>query len=276
MNIGNKDFTIGARTYIVGILNLTPDSFFDGGSYTSVEAAVKQAKKMADEGADIIEIGGESTRPGHVKMEPDAEIARVLPVLARLVAEMDLPISVDTSKAKVAEQALKAGASMINDISCFQYDKDLARVCADFDTVCCTMHNRDNMNYVNLLKEVKDDLQRSIDLLQNAGVKAERIITDPGIGFAKTSQHNLEMLRHLDFFTAMPYPLMLGTSRKSFMEKTIGLKMEERLEGTIATTVLGIHAGASFIRVHDVAENKRAAMMTDAILQAGKSEETGG
>ena len=267
MKIGNHDFIKGQRTYIVGILNVTPDSFYDGGSYTSVEAAVQQARKMVAEGADIIEIGGESTRPGHKKMEAEEEIGRVLPVLVELVKEISVPISVDTSKAMVAKAALEAGAGMINDILSFQHDPHLAKVCSDFGAVCCTMHNRDNMNYANFLQDVKDDLNRSIDRLLQAGVKPENIITDPGIGFAKTAQQNLEVLGNLDFFTSMPYPLMLGTSRKSFMEKTLGFTQDERLEPTISTTVLGICDGATFIRVHDVAENKRAAMMADAILK---------
>lgn len=270
MKIGNKFFDIGKRTYIVGILNVTPDSFFDGGNYTSLETAVIQAKKMVDEGADIIEIGGESTRPGHKKMDDKTETGRVLPVLTRLVSELDVPISIDTGKKELAKRALEAGASMINDILGFLHEPNLAKVCAEYGAVCCTMHNRDNMNYVNFLQDVKDDLNKSIDVLLKAGVKPENIITDPGIGFAKTAEQNLEILRNLKQFTAMPYPLMLGTSRKSFMEKTVGLTMDERLEGTIATTVLGIEQGAAFIRVHDVAENKRAIKLTDAILNIGQ------
>ena len=268
MQIGSKQFDIGSRTFIIGILNLTPDSFSDGGSYNSVDQAVARAKQMVAEGADIIEIGGESSRPGHTQISAEEELERIMPVLLRLKDEIDVPISIDTYKGATAEVALQNGASMINDVWYFRADPTLATVCAKYDAVCCVMHNRENDNrvYENLLLDVIAELQDSVDFLVQAGVDPSRIILDPGVGFAKTVAHNLEIMRHLSLFTALPYPIMLGTSRKSFMGR-VGLAAGERMEATMATTVLGIQQSCDFIRVHDVLENKRAALMTDEIVR---------
>ena len=268
MKIGNKNFSIGSRTFIVGILNITPDSFYDGGIYNSPETAVKQAIKLAEDGADIIEIGGESSRPGFTPISADEEISRVLPVLQRLMKEVDVPISVDTCKAAVAEAALESGASMINDVCCFKRDPDLPSVCAKYKAVCCVMHNRNNMHYNNLFLDVMIDITNGVNLLTDAGVHSGDIIIDPGIGFAKTVQDNLAIMRNLSFFTAYEYPVMVGTSRKSFIGKSLGLAAEDRLEATLATTALAISQHCSFIRVHDVYENKRAAMMADEIIRS--------
>ena len=267
MKIGKKDFAIGRRTYIVGIVNVTPDSFFDGGVHDTAEAALNHALKLINEGADIIEIGGESTRPGHEKVDEKTELARVLPVVELLVNKTDTPISVDTSKSGVAEAVLKNGAALINDTSCFTLDKELAAVCAKHNAVCCVMHNRKNMEYHNLLMDVMMDLQKGIYSVEKAGVPSNNIIIDPGIGFAKAVYDNLIILRNLSYFAAYEYPLMIGTSRKSFMGKILGFETKDRLEATLATTVLAINQNADFIRVHDVLENKRAAMMADEIVR---------
>lgn len=267
MTIGSKKFDIGSRTFIVGILNVTPDSFFDGGKHNVVKDAITRALGMIKEGADIIEIGGESTRPGHDNVSADDQLKRVLPVLQELTKLTDVPISIDTSLADVARATLENGASMINDVWAFSKDPELANVCALHGAVCCTMHNRNNMDYSNILQDIKSDLTSSINILKKAGIADDKIITDPGIGFAKTAEDNILVLQNLTKFTSMPYPLMLGTSNKSFIGKTIGLDVHDRLEATLTTTALGISQGVSFIRVHNVKENKKAAMMADALVR---------
>jgi len=267
MKIGTKQFDIGSRTFLVGILNVTPDSFFDGGSYTTVELAVQRAKKLVADGADIIEIGGESSRPGFEPVAAEIEQQRVLPVLKALRDEIDVPISVDTYKASVAEAALQNGASLINDVFRFKRDPELAKVCAKYNATCCIMHNRDNQDYDNFLLDVLADLEESVNLLIEAGVKPSDIILDPGVGFAKSVEQNIEIQRNLALFCALPYPVMLGTSNKSFIGYRLGLEKEDRAEATIATTVYGIGQGAAFIRVHDVQANKRAAMMADELIR---------
>ncbi|MCL2217213.1 MAG: dihydropteroate synthase [Defluviitaleaceae bacterium] len=268
MQIGAKEFRIGARTYIVGILNVTPDSFFDGGEYASVEAAVNRAKKMATDGADIIEIGGESSRPGFTPVDAQTETERILPVLKAVKQEIDLPIAIDTYKSGVAEVALQHGAALINDVFCFKKDPELPKVCAKYNAVCCVMHNRDNAEYNNILLDIAADLQEGVQRLTSAGVDPKKIIIDPGIGFAKDAEQSVHVLRNLSFFTANPYPVMLGASRKSFIGHTIGLPVEDRLEATIATTVLAISQKCAFIRVHDVLGNKRATMMVDKLVRS--------
>ena len=267
MKIGKKDFAIGQRTYIVGIVNVTPDSLYDGGCFDTTDAAVNHALKLIADGADIIEVGGESTRPRHQKVDAKTELGRVLPVVESLADKTDAPISVDTSKASVADAALGAGASLINDISCFTYDKELPEVCAKHGAVCCVMHNRDNLEYRNLLMDIMMDLQRSIYSAEKAGVPSDKIIIDPGIGFAKAVYDNLVVLRNLSYFTAYEYPVMVGASRKSFMGRILGLEKHDRLETTIAATALAISQHVAFVRVHDVLENKRAAMMADELVR---------
>lgn len=267
MKIGNKEFNIGERTYIMGILNLTPDSFSDGGKFNNIDSAIAHAKKMVEDGADIIDIGGESTRPGHITVSEEEEIERIIPVISTLSKEISVPISVDTYKGKVAEYAVKAGASLINDIWGFKKDCYIAEVAARYNVPCCLMHNRDNNTYGDLMKDILHDLRESIDIALKAGVKKENIILDPGIGFAKDYEQNLAVLNKLEMFKELGYAVLLGTSRKSVIGNTLHLPSNERVEGTVATTVIGIVKGCDFIRVHDVLENKRAAVMTDAVIR---------
>ena len=200
MKIGNKEFKIGERTYIMGILNFTPDSFSDGGVFNNIDLAIEHVKKMIDDGADIIDIGGESTRPGYTLISDEEEISRVVPIIKAIKENFDIPISIDTYKAKVAEKALEAGADIINDIWGFKKEKDMAKVAAKYNVPCCLMHNRDNEDYKNLMEDILDDLRESIKIAKDAGVKDENIILDPGIGFAKTYEQNLETMNNLERF----------------------------------------------------------------------------
>lgn len=267
MKIGNQEFQIGIRTYIMGILNITPDSFSDGGKFNDIQAAINQAKKMVDEGADIIDIGGESTRPGHETVSEEEEVKRVVPIIEALSKELKVPISVDTYKGRVAELALRAGAAMINDVWGFKKDNYIAEVAAKYNVPCCLMHNRDNKNYNNLMQDILRDLEESITIALKAGVKRENIIIDPGIGFAKSYEDNLKTMNNLEKLNSLGFPMLLGTSRKSMVGLALNLPVEERLEGTLATTAIGIMKGCEFIRVHDIKENKRVCSMTDAIFR---------
>lgn len=267
IKIGNKDFKIGERTYVMGILNVTPDSFSDGGNFNNIESAIAHAKDMIDEGADIIDIGGESTRPDHIPVSEEEEIERVIPIIEVLSKEIKVPISVDTYKSKVAKLAIEAGADIINDVWGFKKDNLMASVAAEYDVPCVIMHNRFDKNYTNLIEDIIFDLNESIQLALNAGVKKSNIIIDPGIGFAKDYEDNLEVMNNLDRLKSLDYPMLLGTSRKSMIGNALDLPTDERLEGTIATTVIGILKGCDFIRVHDVKENKRACIMTDEIVR---------
>ncbi|MBW9169801.1 dihydropteroate synthase [Clostridium estertheticum] len=268
MIIGNKDFEIGKRTYIMGILNVTPDSFSDGGRFNDISSAINRAKIMVAEGVDIIDIGGESTRPGHEDVSEEEEIKRVIPIIRELKKQLDIPISVDTYKGKVAELAIKAGADMINDIWGFKMDPYIAVVAAKYNVPCCLMHNRDNKNYKNLMQDIINDLGESIIIALDAGVKRENIILDPGIGFAKSYEDNLKTMNNLEKLKSLGYPVLLGTSRKSMLGIEQGLDTNERLEGTLATTTIGIMKGCEFIRVHDIKENKRVCVLTDVIRKS--------
>lgn len=268
MRIGNKEYKLGERTYIMGILNVTPDSFSDGGKFNEMEAAVSQAKKLVEAGADIIDVGGESTRPGAEYVTEEEEIKRVVPIIKAIKKELDVTISIDTYKSKTAEEAIKAGADIINDIWGAKYDKNIAKVAAKYNVPIILMHNREDKPYSNLMEDIINDLQESIDVALEAGVKKENIILDPGIGFAKTYEENLMVMNKCEVIRDMGYPVLLGTSRKSMIGLTLNLPVNERVEGTLATTVMGIMKGMEFIRVHDVLENKRAAIMTDIILKA--------
>ncbi len=266
MKIGNKEFKLGERTYVMGILNATPDSFSDGGKFNEVELALKRVEEMIRQGADIIDVGGESTRPGFTVVEADDEINRVVPVIKAIKEKFDITVSIDTYKAKTAEAAIKAGADIINDVWGFKKDKDMAAVAAKYDVQCILMHNREDKPYENLMEEVKSDLEESIKIAMDAGVKKENIILDPGIGFAKTYEENLMVMKNLKEIRDLGYPVLLGTSRKSMIGNALNLPVDQRVEGTVATTVMGIMAGCEFVRVHDVLENKRACVMTDTIL----------
>ena len=268
MKIGNKEFKIGKRTYIMGILNFTPDSFSDGGIFNDIDVAIEHVKNMIDDGVDIIDVGGESTRPGYTLISDEEEISRVVPVIKAIKENFDIPISIDTYKARVAEKALEAGADLINDIWGFKKDKDMAKVAAKYNVPCCLMHNRENEDYENLMEDILEDLRESIKIAKDAGVKDENIILDPGIGFAKSHEQNLETMNKLDRLRELGYPVLLGTSRKRMIGFTLDLPVEKRVEGTVATTVIGIMKDAcDFVRVHDVLENARAAKMTDAIVR---------
>lgn len=268
MRIGNKDFILGERTYIMGILNVTPDSFSDGGKFNCVDAALEQVRKMIEDGVDIIDIGGESTRPNHTPVEEEEEVNRVVPIIKAIREKYDVPISIDTYKGKVAEAAIKAGADLINDVWGFKMDAYMAEVAAKYDVPCCLMHNRDNSEYTNIIEDMIKDLETSIEIALKAGVKKENIILDPGLGFAKTYEQNLFVMNNLEKLNRVGYPILLGTSRKSMIGLTLDLPVNERVEGTVATTVMGIMKGCDFVRVHDIKENKRAAVMTDKILRA--------
>lgn len=272
MEIGGKDFDFDNRCYIMGILNVTPDSFSDGGRYTGVEEAVLHAKKMIREGASIIDVGGESTRPGHDPVDENLEINRVVPVIRELVRRIDVPISIDTSKAFVAEAAVEAGASLINDVWGFRRDHDIAEVASRTGTACCLMHNRENKDYHDLMEEITKDLITSVGVALEAGVLKEKIILDPGIGFGKDPVQNLIVMNNLSAIADLGYPWLLGASRKSMIGAALDLDVDNRLEGTLVTTVLAVLNGASIVRVHDVKENYRALRMTEAIIKSGKND----
>lgn len=268
MRIGNKDFDVENHAYVMGILNVTPDSFSDGGKWNNLDAALKHTEEMLADGADIIDIGGESTRPGYGAILPDAdEIARVLPVIEAVKARFDVPISIDTYKSGVAEAAIKGGADLVNDIWGCKYDPAMADVIARYNVSCCLMHNRKEPDYENYLADVKKDLGESVKLAKDAGVADDKIILDPGIGFGKTYEQNLCLMNHVEILKELGYPVLLGTSRKSMIGLTLDLPASERVEGTVATTVMGVMKGCAFVRVHDVKENRRALLMTEAILR---------
>lgn len=267
MIIGGKKFDTENHCYVMGILNVTPDSFSDGGKFNTMDAAMRHAQEMAEEGVDIFDVGGESTRPGHVQITEEEEIARVAPVIERLKAEFDIPVSVDTYKSHVAEAALQAGADLVNDIWGLKYDEKMAAVIAKHNVACCLMHNREKAEYQDFIQDILSDLQETISLAKQTGIAQDKIMLDPGIGFGKTYEMNLEMMKHLDALNGLGYPVLLGTSRKSMIGLTLDLPADQREEGTLVTTVMGIVSGCSFVRVHDVKANKRAVKMTEAILR---------
>ena len=266
MRIGSRDFATTGHTYIMGILNVTPDSFSDGGKFNQIDAALKHAEEMIRDGADVIDIGGESTRPGYTKISDEEETGRVVPVIEAVKKEFGIPISVDTYKSGVAEAAAQAGADLINDIWGLKYDPRMAEVIAKSGLACCLMHNRDNTEYRNFMEDMKQDLRETIALAKAAGIADDKIISDPGVGFAKSYENNLEVIRRLKEFNELKYPVLLGTSRKSVIGLTLDLPAAERVEGTIVTTVMAVEAGCMFVRVHDVKENHRAIQMAEAIL----------
>lgn len=269
MRIGKKLFPSGEKTYVMGILNVTPDSFSDGGKYNDVEYALRQADKMVAEGADILDVGGESTRPGHIQISDEQEILRIVPVIEALKKRFDTPVSVDTYKSGVAEAALMAGADLLNDIWGFRYDERCAELAARYDVAVCLMHNRDSTEYTDFIPQVIKDLQTSLAIAGKYGVKKEKIMLDPGIGFGKTLEQNLIMMNHLQDVVAMGYPVLLGASRKSMIGLTLDLPVDQREEGTIATSVIAAMKGCEYVRVHDVEKNVRALKMTDAVLRIG-------
>lgn len=268
MWIGNRNFDTKNNTYIMGILNATPDSFSDGGKFNTVDKALYHVSEMIREGASIIDIGGESTRPGHKQISDQEEIDRVLPMIEAVKENFDVPISLDTYKSEVALAGIRAGADMINDIWGLKYDSELAKTIADNHVACCLMHNRDNKEYDNLIPEILAELQESVDLAVGAGILKDKIMIDPGIGFGKTYEQNLRVLKSLDEFCQMGYPVLLGTSRKSVIRLTLDTNATDSVAGTVATTALGVMAGCAFIRVHDVKANMDAVRMVQAIRRS--------
>jgi dihydropteroate synthase len=287
LQIGNHTFKWGSRTYVMGILNITPDSFSGDGIIAkgdAVQLAVEQARDFLANGADILDIGGESTRPGSQPVSVEEELERVIPVLEAIASEFpDALISIDTYKARVAEAAFKAGAHLLNDVWALRADPEVASVAAASRVPVILMHNRSNpasvevraqlgnaylgSEYTNLIEDVKRELLASVELARKAGIEESRIILDPGVGFGKTRQHNLELINRLDEIRALGFPVLLGPSRKSFIGFTLDLPADQRVEGTAATVAVGITRGADIIRVHDVKEMARVAKMTDAIVR---------
>jgi dihydropteroate synthase len=268
--IGPADFHWGTRTFVMGILNVTPDSFSGDGLLgpNGVAAAVTQARAMVEQGADLLDIGGESTRPGHAPVDEDEELRRVIPVV-RAVREAlpATPLTIDTTKLGVAEAALDTGADAINDVWGVDPEPGLSSLAAVRRVPIVLMHNRAEPRYTDLVGEVLADLRRAVDAALAAGVHESNVLVDPGIGFGKTADQNLELLRRLDELRALGRPILLGTSRKSTLGKVLDLPPSERLEATLATTALGIAAGVDIVRVHDVVANVRAARMADAIVR---------
>jgi dihydropteroate synthase len=256
---------LGRRTLIMGILNATPDSFSDGGRFDEVEAAVERAKQMAAEGADIIDIGGESTRPGHDPVPLEEELRRILPIIRAVREHVKLPISVDTYKAEAARQALEAGAHIVNDVWGFKRDPDLATVAAKYGCPVILTHNRLTRDYSDFIPNVLSDLMESVQLAKAASIAEDLIWLDPGIGFAKDYDENLEMMGRLSDVAGLGFPVLLGTSRKTFIRRTLDVSADEAVEGTGATVALGIAQGCQIVRVHDVLQMKLVSAMTDAI-----------
>ncbi|PAK37992.1 dihydropteroate synthase [Peribacillus simplex] len=267
---GSFDLDYSNKTLIMGILNVTPDSFSDGGKYNRIDAALKHAERMVNDGADILDVGGESTRPNYERISDEEEIERVAPIIEAISRNIEVPISVDTYKSRVAEAALKAGAHILNDIWGGKADSLMSKVAAEYNVPIILMHNRGNMEYGHFVRDVLQDLFESIMLVKDAGVKDENIILDPGIGFAKDLKLNLEMMRNLDKLVSLGYPVLLATSRKSMIGHVLDLPPSERMEGTAATICHGIQQGCQMVRVHDVKEMARTAKMMDALLGKGE------
>lgn len=266
MLIGNREFDTENGVYVMGILNVTPDSFSDGGLWAERDAALRQAGRMAEEGAAIIDIGGESTRPGHTPVSAEEEAARVLPVIEAVKRETGLPVSIDSYKASVARAALEAGADMVNDIWGLRHDSgEMAALIAETGAACCLMHNRERAGYADFMADMLSDLRETLAIADRAGIARSAIVLDPGIGFGKSYEQNLVAMNRLDELLTLGCPVLLAASRKSVIGLTLDLPADQRLEGTIATTVAGVLRGAAFVRVHDVKENLRAARMALAI-----------
>ena len=270
MRIGNKDFDGKNKTYIMGILNVTPDSFSDGGKWKDQDAALRHAEEMIADGAAVIDIGGESTRPGHRQISDEEEIDRVAPVIRAVKARFDVPVSVDTYKAKVAKAAIQAGADLVNDIWGLKYDPQMAGLIAGAGIACCLMHNKDKAEYENFYPDILQETAECVRIAREAGIARDKIILDPGVGFGKDCAMNLETVHYMERFHTLGYPLLLGTSRKSFIGLTLDLPADQREEGTLVTTVMAVMKKYAFVRVHDVKANARAVRMTEAILAAGE------
>lgn len=271
MQIGNRILDM-KRTHVMGILNITPDSFSDGGKWTHMDQSLSHVEQMIKEGAAIIDVGGESTRPGYTKISDEEEIGRVVPVIEGIKSRFDIPVSIDTYKPAVAKEACRAGADLVNDIWGLQYDAAMAEVVKESDKAVCIMHNRNVVDYENFVEDWIKDIQNSIQIAQNAGIDESKIILDPGVGFAKTYEMNLLAIKHMDKLLELDFPVLLGASRKSVIGLTLDVPVAEREEGTVATTVMAVMKGCQFVRVHNVKANMQAIRMTEAILNAGKGE----
>lgn len=267
MRCGGGEFRWGKRTYIMGIINVTPDSFSGDGLGSDVEAAVAQGKRFAAEGADILDVGSESTRPNAMPVSTDEELRRVIPVIERLADEVDMPVSVDTYRYEVAERAISAGAGMINDIWGLGHDPRLAELAAEHGVPMVLMSNQRDRKCEDIVPEVIAGLKRSIALAVERNVPLENIIVDPGVGFGKTLEQNLEIVRRLAEFKCLNRPILIGTSRKSIIGLVLGLPPDQRLEGTAATVAISIAKGADIVRVHDVARMVKVCRMSDAIVR---------
>ncbi len=269
MQIGSREFDVGHHTYIMGILNVTPDSFSDGGKFIGLDDALFHVEKMVREGMDILDIGGESARPGYTPLSEGEEISRVVPVIEAVKSRFDVPISLDTNKPGVARAGLAAGIDLVNDIWGLKADPDMAKVIAEGEVPCVLMHNRRDADYQVFPEGVVEDLKETLVIAEKNGIARDKIILDPGIGFGKTCEQNLIMINSLEILRELNCPVLLGCSRKSVIGLTLGLPVSERVEGTIVTTVFGVIKGCSFVRVHDIRENVRAVKMTEAILSSG-------
>jgi len=268
LTIGSRHFDWGSRTYVMGIINVTTDSFSGDGLGLDVEAAVAQGRRFAQEGADILDVGGESTRPGFQAVTLEEEMRRVLPVVERLAREVDVPISIDTYKAAVARAALKAGAHLVNDIWGFRHDPAMAPLVAELGVPAVIMHNQRGRDFHDVIGDIRAGLEVSLGLAEGAGIPRQRLIIDPGFGFGWAEEHNLEMLRRLEELRDLGLPILVGTSRKSTIGAVLdGVPAEERLMGTAATVAIAIAHGADIVRVHDVTEMVQVCRMADAVLR---------
>lgn len=269
-----KELDLSSRTHLMGVLNVTPDSFSDGDKFFKLEDAVEQGVKMAEEGADIIDVGGESTRPGSDPLPLEEELSRVIPVIRTLSEETHVPLSIDTYKAEVARQALDAGAQMINDISALRFDPKMKEIVKEYDVPIVLMHIKGTPKhmqkdpcYEDVIGEITEYLNQSIKMVQDSGMDKQKIIIDPGIGFGKRLEDNLNILKSLKKFSILRCPILVGCSRKSFIGKILDLPVEERLEGSLAALAVALMNGANMVRVHDVKESRRVARMVDAIIR---------
>ncbi len=268
MKIGNREFANQGKTYIFGILNVTPDSFSDGGKWNDMDRALFHVEEMIKDGMDILDIGGESTRPGYSILTAEEEIARVIPAIENIKSRFDIPVSLDTYKADVAKAGIEAGIDLINDIWGLKYDDRMAGVIAESGLPCCLMHNRKEPCYQDFMQDVASDLADTLFLAGKAGIAGDKILLDPGVGFGKTYEQNLQVINNLEELHMFGCPLLLGTSRKSVIGLTLDLPVSERMEGTLVTTVIAVMKGCTFVRVHDVKENARAIRMAEAILHS--------
>ncbi len=274
LNFAKRILDLSSRTHLMGILNVTPDSFSDGGKFLKFDDAVRHGVRIAEEGADMIDVGGESSRPGSDPVTIEEELSRVIPVIEKLSKQIDIPISIDTYKSEIARKALDAGAEMINDISALRFDPRMKKIAAECQVPIVLMHIKgtprnmqENPYYDDVIEEITKYSRESIQLGINAGMKKENIVIDPGIGFGKRLQDNLNILKNLKKFFILDCPILIGTSRKSFIGKILDLPVEERLEGSLAALAVSIMNGANIVRVHDVKESKRVAGLIDAILK---------